>query len=77
LGRGNKSVAFVNYPRMAKKYRGRSAVDLFHIVDWYPTILALAGYSRKLEDTDGYDQWLSLAAGWPVGGIKKTHQSLS
>jgi len=62
---GTRSVAFVSYPRMSKKYRGRTTQDLFHIVDWYPTILALAGYTKKLTDTDGYDQWLSLAAGWP------------
>ena len=62
---GTRSVAFVRYPRMHKGYRGRSTDELFHIVDWYPTILALAGYSKQLTDMDGYDQWLSLAAGWP------------
>ena len=62
---GTRSVAFISYPRMPKKYRGRSTSDLFRIVDWYPTILALAGYSKQLTDMDGYDQWLSLAAGWP------------
>lgn len=62
---GTRSVAFLNYPRMAKKYRGKSSDELFHIVDWYPTILALAGYSEHLRQLDGYDQWLSITAGWP------------
>jgi len=62
---GTRSVAFLSYPRMAKMYQGRTSWDLFHIVDWYPTILALAGYSRKVAGLDGHDQWLSLVAGWP------------
>ena len=62
---GTRSVAFLSYPRMATKYRGRTSWDLFHIVDWYPTILALAGYSAQLAEVDGYDQWLALVAGWP------------
>ena len=62
---GTRSVAFVSYPKIPRKYQGRSTGDLFHIVDWYPTILALAGYTTQVKDSDGYDQWLSLVAGWP------------
>jgi len=62
---GTRSASFVSYPRMAKKYQGRTSWDLFHIVDWYPTILSLAGYSVQVPDIDGYDQWLSLVGGWP------------
>ena len=62
---GTRSVAFVHYARLTKRFKGRISRDLFHIVDWYPTILALAGYSKQPTNTDGYDQWLSLSAGWP------------
>jgi len=62
---GTRSVAFMSYPKMAEKYRGRSVNEMVHIVDWYPTILALAGYKEKVSKVDGVDQWLTLAAGWP------------
>ena len=62
---GVRSVAFLHYPRIPAKYAGRSSGDLFHIVDWYPTILAMSGYSTSLADIDGYDQWLSLVGGRP------------
>lgn len=62
---GTRSVAFLSYPQMAEQYRGRTVSDLVHIVDWYPTILALAGVKDKMAGLDGYDQWLTLAAGWP------------
>ena len=62
---GTRSVAFVSYPKMAKKWQGRTLSEMVHIVDWYPTILALAGHKGKVKDLDGVDQWLTLAAGWP------------
>lgn len=62
---GTRSVAFVSYPKMAEKWRGRVVNDLVHIVDWYPTVLALAGYNKKLDGLDGLDQWLTVASGWP------------
>merc|ERR1719264_783599 len=40
---GTRSVAFMSYPKMAKKWQGRTVSEMVHIVDWYPTILALAG----------------------------------
>ena len=63
---GTRSVAFVHYPWMSNRFKGRITEDMFHIVDWYPTILTLAGYfKQRKEDLDGYDQWLSVSAGWP------------
>jgi arylsulfatase A-like enzyme len=62
---GTRSVAFVSYPKMAEKWRGRVVNDLVHIVDWYPTVLSLAGYKEKLEGLDGQDQWLTVASGRP------------
>jgi len=62
---GTRSAAFVTYPRMPNKFKHRITKELFHIVDWYPTILAIAGYSDQLPNIDGYNQWLSLSVGWP------------
>lgn len=62
---GTRSVAFISYPKMAAKYKGRIVTDMVHMVDWYPTILTLAGYKQKVSGLDGYDQWLTLAAAWP------------
>ena len=62
---GTRGVAFLSYPKMPEKFRARAVTDLVHMVDWYPTILALAGYKEPQKGLDGYDQWLTLAAGWP------------
>ena len=56
---------FAHYARLTKRFKGIISRDLFHIVDWYSTIVALAGYPKQLTHTDGYDQRLSLSAGWP------------
>lgn len=63
---GTRSVAFLSYPRLSAKRRGKVTKELVHIVDWYPTLLTLAGYKQKLpKELDGVDQWLTLSAGWP------------
>ena len=53
---GTRSVAFMSYPKMAKKWQGRTVSEMVHIVDWYPTILALAGHKAKVK---GLDVWTS------------------
>ena len=45
-------MAFISYPKMAAKYKGRIVTDMVHMVDWYPTILTLAGYKHKVLTPD-------------------------
>ena len=33
---------------------------MFHVTDWFPTILSMAGLSPSLTDLDGVDQWSHL-----------------
>ena len=57
---GTHGVAFV-----AGGYLQRGGVihnELFHITDWYPTLLSASGSSKNL-DVDGVDQWSSLNHG--------------
>ena len=44
----------MSYPKMAKKWQGRTVSEMVHIVDWYPTILALAGHKAKVKGLDGW-----------------------
>ena len=36
-------------------------LGLFHITDWYPTIVGLAGASMKNITVDGFDQWGAIS----------------
>lgn len=38
---------------------------LFHAVDWYPTILGMAGVKTKGMDIDGINQWPMIRASKP------------
>lgn len=54
---GSRTPAFVHSPLLKKKgYKNKS---LFHITDWYPTFVRLAG-GKIDRDMDGYDQWRTL-----------------
>ena len=52
---GTHGVGFV--PGGVLKRSGISCSELMHITDWYPTLLAAAGYTLPLEDLDGVNQW--------------------
>ena len=59
---GIKSVSFVNGGFLENNAKQMSVVrkDLFHISDWAPTILGLAGVSLEGLQMDGLDIWKSL-----------------
>src|SRR5690606_12282681 len=61
---GVRVPALVNWP--GKIRSGSVVTEPFHIVDWYPTLLTLAG--GKLEQPlplDGMDVWPMIAGGAP------------
>ena len=60
---GTRTVSFINYRKLVRKLKGSVNTNLFHIVDWFPTILKIAGYNTKSDKTDGFDQWSSLSLG--------------
>ena len=35
---------------------------MFHVTDWFPTILSMAGLSPSLTDLDGVDQWEAVSS---------------
>ena len=43
--------------------QGRVSESMIHVVDWLPTILALAGGQANTTFLDGMDQSLHLTAG--------------
>jgi len=61
---GVKACAFANWPGQIKS---NTVVDApLHIVDWYPTLLKLAGASLEQKlPVDGRDLWPTLTAGAP------------
>ena len=40
---GTRSPAFLHYPGIERKHQGRESDILIHAVDWFPTLLSLAG----------------------------------
>lgn len=58
---GIKGVAVVSGP-LIQNNKNRTVDGLFHITDWKPTFLSLAGGSDH--DVDGYNQWNTLSAGF-------------
>uniref|UniRef100_A0A915EM00 Sulfatase N-terminal domain-containing protein n=1 Tax=Ditylenchus dipsaci TaxID=166011 RepID=A0A915EM00_9BILA len=51
---GTKTNTFVHFPRLITKFSYR--YDLFHVVDWYSTILSMAGLDVQSYG-DGINQW--------------------
>ena len=46
------------------KRRGVVHKELFHITDWYPTLLSAATFGKEQrKDVDGVDQWKSIRLG--------------
>ena len=56
--------------RIQKRHRGRVMKDLMHAVDWYPTILSMAGADHDDDtDIDGLDMWTAIKTN--VAGQRK------
>jgi len=60
---GMRGVGFVYSPLI--KHRGTVNSGLMHVSDWFPTILALAGYNPAGLNFDGFDIWKSISNGEP------------
>ncbi|KAI6652563.1 Arylsulfatase J [Oopsacas minuta] len=58
---GIRVPAFVHSPLI--KNPRRIERSLFHVSDWYPTLLSLAGGTSDKEEIDGYDQWKVISEG--------------
>ena len=54
-----KVASFVSGPLV--KNPNTINLGLFHISDWFSTILGLAGVSTEGLNLDGYDQWSSIS----------------
>lgn len=54
--------AFVNSELIDPSVRGKASNALMHGVDWYPTLIKLAGGSlTQLLPIDGQDMWPTIA----------------
>ena len=53
-------------PLIKNKDAGRSVDGLFHISDWMPTFVSLAGGTLAPGEVDGVDQWSTLSTGTPA-----------
>ena len=63
---GTRSVSFIHYPRIKRKYRRRVSQDLVHAVDWVPTILSMSGHpDHHHGQGEGVSQWLALSGNLP------------
>ncbi|HMC12310.1 MAG TPA: arylsulfatase, partial [Pirellulaceae bacterium] len=61
---GTRVSAFATWP--GKIEAGKIVNEPLHMVDWYPTLLALAGASREQKlPLDGRDAWPTITAGKP------------
>lgn len=61
---GTRVVAFVNWPAHIKA--GAINNEMMHAVDWYPTLVGLAGgQTSKAKPLDGMDMWPTLSEGKP------------
>ena len=61
---GTRVVAFANWPGHIKA--GAANNEMIHVVDWYPTLLALAGAtSGKAKPLDGTNLWATISEGKP------------
>ncbi|XP_077995138.1 arylsulfatase B-like isoform X2 [Glandiceps talaboti] len=56
---GTRAVSFIHDRRLKKQ--GYAYDGLMHVVDWYPTILSLAGGKATDPDMDGLNMWESIS----------------
>jgi arylsulfatase A-like enzyme len=62
---GTRVAAFANWPGVIPS--GSTVREPLHMVDWYPTLLKLAGGSlEQSRAVDGRDAWPTIAAGKPT-----------
>jgi arylsulfatase A-like enzyme len=54
--------------------KSRVSDELYHITDWLPTFMRLAGIPGKLPAIDGYDIWDSISKGLPSPRTEILHQ---
>lgn len=60
---GTRVVAFANWPG---KIKAGKVDGMMHVVDWYPTLVGLAGGSlEKTKPLDGMDMWATVSEGVP------------
>ncbi|KAK3594007.1 hypothetical protein CHS0354_040754 [Potamilus streckersoni] len=60
---GTKGAAFVYSKTLLKKTKYVNT-EMFHVVDWFPTLLSVAG-GRSDPGLDGIDQWPTIQSGAP------------
>jgi arylsulfatase A-like enzyme len=61
---GTRVIALANWPGHIQP--GTTVKEMIHAVDWYPTLLGLAGaQSGKAKPLDGMDVWSTLSQGAP------------
>uniref|UniRef100_A0A914VN18 Sulfatase N-terminal domain-containing protein n=1 Tax=Plectus sambesii TaxID=2011161 RepID=A0A914VN18_9BILA len=59
---GTRTHGFVHAPQHVQKHAVRE--DLFHVVDWYATIMAMASGESDIDQYgDGYNQWDMITKG--------------
>lgn len=63
---GVRVPGFVTSPLLPEAVRGTESSELFHVTDWLPTLVALAGGStQRNRELDGHNVWQSIATGQP------------
>ena len=60
---GTRVVALANWPGHIKA--GSTVDRMIHVVDWYPTLAALAGATAKTKPLDGLNVWPTISEGEP------------
>ncbi|XP_077989802.1 arylsulfatase B-like [Glandiceps talaboti] len=55
--------AFVSSPLLKKEVRGTQCKELFHITDWFPTLVHLAKGNLHDVKLDGFNQWKTISEG--------------
>jgi len=64
---GIRGVGFIHAPSLNENVKGTASQELFHISDWFPTMLYLAHGkdATGIEGLDGYNQWQAINGASP------------